>query len=138
MLIPHKGAMCLLDGVRDWSSTAIAAHTRAHLNSANPLRRRGRLAAVCGCEFAFQAAALHGALTAGGVPQPAGRLAGLHLDRIAVTWLDEPALGTLRVGAALQLAHAAGLIYGFVVTAENGVAVLQGRCTIVLPSRADA
>jgi predicted hotdog family 3-hydroxylacyl-ACP dehydratase len=136
-LIPHKGAMCLLDGVRDWSPHHIAAYTRAHLDPANPLCRGGRLAAVCGCEFALQAAALHGALIAGGVSQPAGWLAGLQLERIGAACLDEPAFGTLSVDATLQVAGARGIIYGFAVTAQDGAVLLQGRATIVLPSIQD-
>jgi predicted hotdog family 3-hydroxylacyl-ACP dehydratase len=129
--------MCLLDGVSDWSPHRIAAHTRAHLDPANPLRCGGRLAAVCGCEFAFQAVALHGALIAGGVSQPAGWLAGLQLESIGAAWLDEPAFGTLSVDATMQLADAGGAIYGFAVMAQDGAVLLQGRATIVLPTVQD-
>jgi len=132
-LIPHQGAMCLLDGVRDWSERRIAAFARSHLDPANPLRRAGRLAAVCGCEYAFQAAALHGALLAGGTPQPAGWLVGLQLGRIGATRLDDPALGTLSIEAVLELADPGGLIYGFRVMAEDDAVLLEGRGTIVLP-----
>ena len=133
-LIPHQGAMCLLDGVRAWSATAIAATAGSHLDPANPLRRGGRLAMVCGCEYAFQAAALHGALLAG-TRQPAGRLAGLHLDRIAGARLDDPAFGTLTVEATLELADAGGMIYGFRLADAQGAVLLAGRGTIVLPRR---
>jgi predicted hotdog family 3-hydroxylacyl-ACP dehydratase len=133
-LIPHQGAMCLLDGVRAWSATAIAATAGSHLDPANPLRRGGRLAMVCGCEYAFQAAALHGALLAG-TRQPAGRLAGLQLDRIAGTRLDDPAFGTLAVEAALELADPGGMIYRFRLADAQGAVLLAGRGTIVLPRR---
>jgi len=132
-LIPHQGAMCLLERVRDWSATRIAASARSHLDPANPLRRDGRLAAICGCEYAFQAAALHGALLAGGIPQPAGRLAGLQLGRIGAARLDDPALGTLAVEAVLELADPGGLIYGFRLADAQGRVLLEGRGTIVLP-----
>jgi predicted hotdog family 3-hydroxylacyl-ACP dehydratase len=132
-LIPHQGAMCLLDDVRDWSATRIAATGRSHLDPANPLRRDGRLAAVCGCEYAFQAAALHGALAAGGIPQPAGWLARLQIGRLGATRLDDPARGTLLVEAMLELAEPGGLIYGFRLTDEQGAVLLEGRGTIVLP-----
>lgn len=133
-LIPHQGAMCLLDGVRAWSATAIAATAGSHLDLANPLRRGGRLAMVCGCEYAFQAAALHGALLAG-TRQPAGRLAGLQLDRIAGARLDDPAFGTLTVEAALELADPGGMIYCFRLADAQGAVLLAGRGTIVLPRR---
>jgi predicted hotdog family 3-hydroxylacyl-ACP dehydratase len=132
-LIPHQGAMCLLDRVREWSATRIAATASSHLDPGNPLRRDGRLAAICGCEYAFQAAALHGALLAGGVPRPAGRLAALQLGRIAAARLDDPAFGMLAIEATLELADPGGLIYGFRVASEAGTVLLAGRGTIVLP-----
>jgi predicted hotdog family 3-hydroxylacyl-ACP dehydratase len=132
-LIPHQGAMCLLETVRDWSATRIAATASSHLDAHNPLRRDGRLAAICGCEYACQAAALHGALLAGGAPQPAGWLAGLQLGRIGVARLDDPALGALAIEAVLELADPGGLIYGFRLTSEQGTALMEGRATIVLP-----
>ncbi len=132
-LIPHQGAMCLLESARAWSATRIAASARSHLDPANPLRRNGRLAAICGCEYAFQAAALHGALMGGGVPQPAGRLAALRLGRIAAARLDDPALGTLAVEAVLELADPGGLIYDFRLADVRGNTLLEGRGTIVLP-----
>lgn len=132
-LIPHQGAMCLLETVRDWSAAHIAAMGRSHLDPANPLRRDGRLSTVCGCEYALQAAALHGALLAGGKPQPAGWLAKLQIGRIGAARLDDPALGTMLVEAALELAEPAGLIYGFRLTDERGMVLLEGRGTIVLP-----
>lgn len=135
-LIPHQGAMCLLDGVRAWSVAHIEAFARSHLDPANPLRRAGRLAAVCGCEYAFQAAALHGALCAGGVAQPAGWLAGLQLGFVGADRLDDPALGTLTVVASLELSDPGGLIYGFRVSAGDATLLLEGRGTIVLPATA--
>ena len=132
-LIPHQGAMCLLDGVNEWSATRIAASARSHLDPANPLRRDGRLAAICGCEYAFQAAALHGALLAGGVPRLPGRLAGMQLDHMGAVRLDDPALGTLAVEAVLELADRGGLIYGFRLADTHGTVLLAGRGTIVLP-----
>lgn len=132
-LIPHAGAMCLLDSVQAWSADRIAATSRSHLHPGNPLRRDGRLAAVCGCEYAFQAAALHGALLAGGVRQRAGFLAGLQLGVIGAERLDDPALGTLAVEAVLELADPGGLIYRFRVASGTGAVLLEGRGTIVLP-----
>jgi len=133
-LIPHQGTMCLLDGVRGWSATRLAATARSHLDPGNPLRRDGMLAAVCGCEYAFQAAALHGALLAGGTPQRAGWLAAMQLGRIGAARLDDPALGVLAIEATLEMADPGGLIYGFRVVSEHGVMLLEGRGIIVLPA----
>ena len=77
-LIPHQGAMCLLDEAVLWTAERIVCRAVSHLDPANPLRRAGGLHALCGAEYALQAAALHGALLADGTPQPAGERRILH------------------------------------------------------------
>ena len=77
-LVPHAGAMVLLDRVEAWDAETVQCRARSHLDPANPLRRAGRLAACCGIEYALQAAAVHGALLAGGVAQAAGYVAALR------------------------------------------------------------
>ena len=134
-LIPHQGAMCLLDGVTAWSATAILCHARSHLDPANPLRRQGRLSTVCGLEYALQAAALHGALLAGD-PQPPGLLVALRNIIIRRPFLDDPAVGTLAVEAQMEHGDAAGLIYGFRLLAGNRDTLAEGRATVALPRRA--
>jgi predicted hotdog family 3-hydroxylacyl-ACP dehydratase len=62
--IPHAGSMCLIDEVVSWDEDSIQCRTRSHLGGENPLRRAGRLACVHLIEYAGQAAALHGSLTA--------------------------------------------------------------------------
>ncbi|MBV9654417.1 MAG: phosphotransferase [Acetobacteraceae bacterium] len=132
-LIPHAGAMCLLDEVLSWSAETITCRTAAHLSPGNPLRRDDRLAAICGAEFGLQAAALHGALRAGGEPQPAGYVAALRSIVLTTERLDDPALGALTVTALLDRADTAGTIYRFALLAESGAQVLSGAATIILP-----
>jgi predicted hotdog family 3-hydroxylacyl-ACP dehydratase len=131
-LIPHQGAMCLLDDVTEWTPARILCHTRSHLDPANPLRRQGRLGMVCGLEYALQAAALHGALLAGETPQPAGYLAALRDVALHTRFLDDPTLGTLQVEATLEQLDTNGLIYTFRLTAETGTPLASGRGTIAL------
>jgi predicted hotdog family 3-hydroxylacyl-ACP dehydratase len=64
-LIPHAGAMCLLDRVVHWDQESIRCLSLHHRAADNPLRRGGRLAAICGVEFAAQAMAVHGRLAGG-------------------------------------------------------------------------
>jgi predicted hotdog family 3-hydroxylacyl-ACP dehydratase len=135
-LIPHKGAMCLLDGVCAWSRHAITAFSRTHLDDTNPLRRGGVLSVIAGCEYAFQAAALHGALMDGGTPQPPGRVVKLALDRITSGRLDDPELGILAITAELEHAGLSGLVYRFGVAGEQGRPLLSGRGVIALLGRA--
>ncbi|KUZ14023.1 3-hydroxylacyl-ACP dehydratase [Burkholderia diffusa] len=60
--IPHDGAMCVLDRVEAWDAARIRCSATSHRDPRNPLRSRGRLASVCGIEYAAQAMAVHGAL----------------------------------------------------------------------------
>lgn len=135
-LIPHGGVMVLLDRVEAWDANAILCRARSHLDPANPLRRDGRLAACCGLEYALQAGALHGALTAGGVAQRAGYAAGLRAVALHVDRLDDPAFGDLRVAARLERQEVTGIIYVLDVQADDGRPLLSGRATIVLPTMA--
>lgn len=134
-LVPHAGAMVLLDRATGCDADGIACVARSHLDPDNPLRRDNRLAAVCGLEYALQAAALHGALTDGHQAQPAGYVAALrdvvlHADR-----LDDPAFAELHVTARLERQEAAGMIYALAVHGPGGAALVTGRAVIVLPQR---
>lgn len=133
LLVPHHGAMCLLDSAESWSESRILCHATNHLDPANPLRRNGRLGMICGAEYGFQAAALHGALCAGGIAQPAGYVAALRLAHQAQAYLDDPSLGTLCVEAELSAASVAGLVYEFRLLCAAGTLLLAGRGTIKLP-----
>src|SRR3954464_4524956 len=132
-LIPHQGTMCLLDEVCAWSAAGISCRTLSHLSPDNPLRRNGHLNGVCGIEYGLQAAALHGALLAGG-PQPAGYLAALRSVEFLVERLDDPSLGVLEVSARLELRDIGGLLYGFRLRSGDGAELLTGRAAIVLPA----
>ena len=132
-LIPHAGAMCLLDSMEAWTGETIVCTARGHLAPDNPLRRAGRLSTLCGCEYGFQAAALHGALLAGGMAQPAGYVAALRVSAMKRPYLDDPEIGLLRVEAARVASQASGLVYEFRLLSEAGALLLEGRGTIALP-----
>ena len=130
-LVPHAGAMCLLDRVLRWDAAGIQCEALSHLLADNPLRHGGRLHALCGIEYAMQAAALHGALLDDGRRQPAGRIATMrgvvmHTDR-----LDQP--GPLLITATLVHREAGGLLYSFAVAASAGPVLVEGRAAIALP-----
>jgi predicted hotdog family 3-hydroxylacyl-ACP dehydratase len=133
-LVPHAGAMVLLDRVEAWDADGILCRAQSHLDTANPLRRDGRLAACCGLEYALQAAALHGALLAGGAAQRAGYVAALRGVTLEVGRLDMAAFGELRVIARLERQEAAGVIYALAIHAADGTPLLSGRATIALPA----
>ncbi len=133
-LVPHGGAMCLLDRALSWDAESIAGEADRHRDPDNPLRRDGRLPAVCGVEYALQAMALHGALLAGGAPQPAGYLSSLRDVSVGKERLDAVA-GPLGVRARALAAEAGGFIYRFEVEG-GGRILLMGQAAIILPRRA--
>ena len=135
-LLPHAGAMVLLDSVLAWDERGIRCAARSHLDLNNPLRAHGRLAALCGAEYALQAAALHGALRAGGTAQAAGYLARLRDLVLRVERLDDPALGTLGIEARLERAEGAGMSYELSVTCQAGSLLLSAAATIAVPGLA--
>jgi len=59
-MIPHAGAMHLLDGVLSWDADRIRCSSRTHRDRQNPLRMDGQLSALCGIEYAAQAMAYTG------------------------------------------------------------------------------
>jgi predicted hotdog family 3-hydroxylacyl-ACP dehydratase len=132
-LLPHAGSMVLLDAVVSWDERAIRCRSRSHLAPDNPLRRDGRLHAICGVEYALQAAALHGAMRAGGVAQKAGYVARLRDVVLAVPYLDDPALGTLGIEATLEHGEAGGMLYGLLMTDIHGNTLISARAGISLP-----
>ncbi len=132
-LIPHAGAMCLLDRIEGWSPAGIVCRALSHLDPLNPLRRAGRLGALHGVEYAMQAAAVHGALLGGGAPGRPGFLAVLRETEICAPRLDDPAYGELAVAADLERQEEAGVLYRFHVSAATGRCLVSGRAAIALP-----
>lgn len=130
-LIPHQGAMCLLDTVIDYDATRIHARTASHANPDNPLRADGRLHAVALCEIGAQAMAVHGALRArdaGGHARP-GFLVSLREVQLQVEYIDDLP-GELDVYAEQLLDAGGSLQYAFRV--EHQDRILVAGCAAVL------
>lgn len=135
-LVPHGGAMCLLDRALSWDAESIACEADRHRDETNPLRRDGRLPAVCGVEYALQAMALHGALfAADGAAQPAGYLSSLRGVSFGCAARLDTVAGPLGVRAHALAAEAGGFIYRFEVEGEGRI-LLSGQAAIILPKRA--
>ncbi|MBL6457037.1 phosphotransferase [Belnapia sp. T6] len=130
-LVPHQGAMCLLERALAWDAERILCEAESHAAPDNPLRRDGMLPAVCGLEFALQAMALHGALSAGSAPQRPGFVSSLRDVRMAASRLDTIA-GPLRIEAVALVAESNGFIYRFDVAGE-GRSLLAGQAAVILP-----
>ena len=130
-LIPHAGAMCLLDEVVAWDDTTIHLRTDSHRRADNPLRSDARLRALHLCEYGAQAMAVHGGLLA----QRAGRAAApgflvslrgveLHVARID----DLP--GALAVFAEKLLDSGTSWQYAFRIE-HAGDLLAAGRAAVI-------
>jgi len=132
-LLPHRGAMSLLDRVLDWDEGRLVAESARHLDGDMPLRRGGRLSAICGAEFALQAAAVHGGLRGGGVGRP-GYLATLRDVRLYRARLDEAGIGVLRIEVIMEHGDERALSYAMRVEGELGDLILEGRAMVLFAS----
>ena len=130
-LIPHQGAMCLLDRVIEWDKDHVLLATSTHRLPENPLRLDGRLRAVHLCEYGAQAMAVHGGLSAqaeGRTARP-GFLVSLRDVKLNVDFVDQLE-GELHVHAHRLLESAGSWQYSFEV--RHGEAVLAtGRAAII-------
>jgi predicted hotdog family 3-hydroxylacyl-ACP dehydratase len=116
-LVPHAGAMCLLDAVTEWDAAHIAC-TSAGPGATHPLARGGRVPAIAGAEYAAQATAIHGALLEDAHEPRAGVLAKLIDVALHEAWF--PAGGAkLTVRAEMLGRVADGCMYAFRVDSAN-------------------
>jgi predicted hotdog family 3-hydroxylacyl-ACP dehydratase len=132
MLIPHQGAMCLLDEVVDWGDTAIHARSDSHRRADNPLRSDGRLRALHLCEYGAQAMAVHGGLIAratGGSAAP-GYLVSLRAVELQVDRIDDLP-GSIDVHAERLLGGDGSWQYAFRVE-HAGVLLASGRAAVMV------
>jgi predicted hotdog family 3-hydroxylacyl-ACP dehydratase len=130
-LIPHQGAMSLLERVASWDASNIVAMSATHRAPDHPLRSQGRLRAVHLCEYGAQAAALHGGLVAraaGSVAAP-GYLVSLRDVNFSCTRIDDLA-GELEIHAELLLQDASSWQYRFAASHAGNI-LAEGRLAII-------
>ena len=137
-LIPHAGAMCLLDAIQQWTDEQIVCTTHSHIDAKNPLRHGNRLAALHLAEYGAQTMAIHGGLLAeksGGRAQP-GMLVSIRDLQLEVDRLDDlPA--PLIVQARRLVADAGGWMYQFEAEAA-GRHLGSGRVAVLAIERTPA
>jgi predicted hotdog family 3-hydroxylacyl-ACP dehydratase len=130
-LIPHAGAMCLLDGVLRWDATSIRCVASSHRNKDNPLAVDGSLGAACGVEYAAQAMAVHGSLVGAVGKRPKlGYLASiraLSLYRQRLDDIEDP----LIIEAHQLAGEGTRVAYSFAITCGDAK-ILEGRATVLL------
>jgi predicted hotdog family 3-hydroxylacyl-ACP dehydratase len=129
-MIPHDGAMCLLDEVLEWNAATLRCLSYRFGAADNPLRRAdGRLGTACGIEIAAQAMALHGRLTApaDGVPVPGYlvSLRDLHFAKAFIT-----GAGPLAIMVTRLMGDVGGASYNFAVSSE-ATKIISGRATVL-------
>lgn len=129
-LIPHQGAMCLLEQVSRWDADSIDCLASSHRDEANPLRRDGLLPVSAGIEYAAQAMAVHGGLVEPGPAPRGGYLAILTNVAWSVARLDDCG-ETLRVHAERLAVIATGSQYAFRVY-DGERLLLAGEAVIAL------
>jgi predicted hotdog family 3-hydroxylacyl-ACP dehydratase len=130
-LIPHQGAMCLLERVLEWDAERILLATATHRSPDNPLRSQGRLRALHLCEYGAQAMAVHGGLaaqTAGASAQP-GLLVSLREVALRRDYIDDLP-GDLAVEARRLMESGESWQYTFAVRHE-GKLLAEGRAAVM-------
>ncbi|MFC5436685.1 phosphotransferase [Rhodanobacter umsongensis] len=130
-LIPHAGAMCLLDAVLTWDEHRIHAISAGHARADNPLRGPGGLHAVHLAEYGAQAMAVHGALRArarGDETVRPGMLVSLRSVQLQMEYVDPD--GRLDVHAECVSADVGGALYAFRVE-HRGRLLASGRATVI-------
>ena len=130
-LIPHQGAMSLLDSVIAWDDARIHMRSESHRDPVNPLRSDGILRALHLAEYGAQAMAVHGGLVAraaGGIAQP-GYLVSLREVVLSVERIDDLD-GALDVHAERLLGGDRSWQYAFRVEYAGRV-LASGRAAVI-------
>ncbi|WP_293371984.1 hypothetical protein [Nevskia sp.] len=132
-LIPHAGRMCLLDEVLSYTPVEAICASHSHLLADHPLRRDGQLSALHLIEYAAQAAAVHGALTASAdAPREAGLLAAVRGVELAVSRLDDLP-DSLHLCVRRVAANPQGRIYRF--EARAGERLIGSGSLVIIVER---
>ncbi|RKU02576.1 3-hydroxylacyl-ACP dehydratase [Burkholderia sp. Nafp2/4-1b] len=142
--IPHDGAMCVLDRVEAWDAVRIRCSATSHRDPHNPLRSRGRLASVCGIEYAAQAMAVHGALLGAlldtqPAPTPPARPRAGYLASVRNVDAFVDRLDTFELPLTVDAERIGGddrsVLYGFALRCGERV-LLSGRAAVMLDASA--
>jgi predicted hotdog family 3-hydroxylacyl-ACP dehydratase len=130
-MIPHAGAMCLLDTVLFYDKEAIRACASSHRDPNNPLARDGMLPVLAGLEYGAQAMAVHGRLTGAVGERPrTGYIAGVRELSWSRGRLDD-LTADLIIEAEKLAGEGSGVIYRFSIAA-GGPPIMTGRATVML------
>jgi predicted hotdog family 3-hydroxylacyl-ACP dehydratase len=130
-LLPHQGAMCMLDSIVACDAVRITCHSSRHLDADNPLRSRGKLSSIHGIEFAAQAMAAHQKLTGKRAASVRyGLLISVRQCTFATDRLDRCA-SPLTIDATRVAATDEALTYHFSIGAAE-ITLVSGRASVLL------
>lgn len=131
--VPHHGTMCLLHALHESSDTHVLCSAISHRAADNPLRSASGLLACNAIEYAAQAMALHGAMSApaDGPPPRGGRLASVRGVKLHTQRLDTID-GALLVHVERVAGDAGQAMYQFALRDEQQQVLVQGRATVLL------
>lgn len=130
-LVPHAGAMVLIDEVLDFAPEQIECRAHTGELDRHPLAREGRLPATALAEYGAQAMAIHGTLcdSPARAPRP-GRLVALPELDLACQALAEAA--ELIIRATRMGGSDVGQVYAFEIF-NGSERLAAGRATIMFP-----
>ena len=131
--VPHHGTMCLLHALHESSDTHVLCSAISHRAADNPLRSASGLLTCNAIEYAAQAMALHGAMSApaDGTRARGGRLASVRGVKLHTQRLDTQR-GLLFVHAERLAGDAGQAMYQFALRDEQQQMLVQGRATVLL------
>lgn len=130
-LLPHRGQMCLLDGVSSWDQHGLSARANSHRAADHPLRSSHGLAGLHLIEYGAQAMAVHGGLLAQAEHQTAlpGMLVSVRNIKLEVTRIDDIE-DDLDIVVQKLLTDTGAWLYRFAITA-GARALAQGRLAVM-------
>jgi predicted hotdog family 3-hydroxylacyl-ACP dehydratase len=133
--VPHHGTMCLLHTLHESSDTHVLCSTTSQHAADNPLRSASGLLSCNAIEYAAQAMALHGAMTAPAESPPrGGRLASVRGVKLHAPRLDTID-GLLFVHAERLAGEAGQAMYRFTLVDARQNTLVEGRATVLLNPR---
>lgn len=130
-LMPHEGAMCLIETLLHWDEEHLVCSTGTHVSIENPLRHHDRLSIIHAAEYGAQVMALHGGLLAkqSGKSPVAGFLVSLRGVKFYRQRLDDTEF-PLQITARKLLADGGNLLYAFDLTL-NHIPVAEGSAAVM-------
>lgn len=132
VLLPHAGAMRLIDCVESWDAATIRCRTQSHHDAANPLRHGKRLDAVVGLEYAAQSMGVHvGLLNQARSREGFIGYVGSVRDVILVVERLDECPADLTIEASRLFEGDESFLYQFSIS-SGGRDVMSGRASIFL------